>query len=338
MLLIDEAPAGPHQPIVLADTTGMTYDEWAAVRESLHGLGGSDAGAAVGVNPWKAPIEVWGEKTGLHPSLFEDTESTFWGRELEDPVAAVFARRHPDLTVWRDQRIYAHPQLEFLFANLDRRIGFEGILEVKTADKDMADHWEDGPPIYYQLQVQHYLAVMGLAWAWVVVLLGGNRYREYLLERDDLLITGLLRLEQRFWIENVLGDVPPAIIGTDSEADWIRGAHPARRGEEIVLPPEVVDMVDDLVAVKASIAQLDKQRKALENAIKYTMGGATEGIDPVTGHTKVTWREHDESRVDVDRFRSQSPYLFSTYTKTNQVRTLRTPPPPKPKKAKKGTM
>ena len=37
-------------------------DEWLAFRNT--GIGGSDAAAVLGENPWKTNVELWEEKTG----------------------------------------------------------------------------------------------------------------------------------------------------------------------------------------------------------------------------------------------------------------------------------
>lgn len=325
------------EPLVLADTTGLSHEEWLAVRRSMVGLGGSDAATAIGVSPYSAPVMLWAEKTGRVPPSDEDNESMFWGRTLEDVVAGVFARRHPELRVWPDKKIYGHPhpELSFMFANVDRRVNDDGLLEVKTADKDMAPHWDGGPPIYYQVQANHYLAVLGLAYCWVIVLLGGNRYREYLIERDDEMIDTIVRLESRFWYENVLADVPPHAIGIENETDWLSEQYPTGwrpAGADVLLTPELIDVVEDLRAVKESLKMLKDDEERLKNELKIYMGNATEGLDPATGRPLVTWRAHDQDVFDKETFAVEQPDLAAKYRKKIPVRTMLLPKPRKGKK------
>ena len=47
---------------VLVNTLDMSRSEWLQHRRK--GLGGSDAAAVAGLNPWKSPFAVWMEKTG----------------------------------------------------------------------------------------------------------------------------------------------------------------------------------------------------------------------------------------------------------------------------------
>ncbi|MFR8758810.1 MAG: DNA-binding protein, partial [Clostridium sp.] len=75
---------------------------------------------------------------------------------------------------------------------------------------------DGGIPKEYQLQVQHYLAVCGLKRAYIAVLIGGNHFLYYQVERDEEMIEKLLEAEKDFWEAHVLADVPP--VPDDSKA------------------------------------------------------------------------------------------------------------------------
>ena len=67
-------------------------EEWREARKN--GIGGSDVGAIMGLNPWKSPVEVWLEKTGhSEPPDLSGKESVEWGNRLEAVVAEKFADR-----------------------------------------------------------------------------------------------------------------------------------------------------------------------------------------------------------------------------------------------------
>ena len=61
----------------VADTAGMPRAEWLELRR--RGIGGSDAAAVCGLDPWRSPFEVWLDKTGL---FVDETagEAVRWGR------------------------------------------------------------------------------------------------------------------------------------------------------------------------------------------------------------------------------------------------------------------
>ena len=69
-------------------------------------------------------------------------------------------------TVTDDNYLYQHATLEYALANIDRRYtrkedGEGGVLECKSLTYHKAADWADGAiPIYYELQLRYYLAVL----------------------------------------------------------------------------------------------------------------------------------------------------------------------------------
>lgn len=70
-----------YEKISVAD---MSRSEWLRLRKS--GIGGSDAGAICGVNPYSSPMKVFYDKTSDEVDE-TDNESARQGRDLEDYVA-----------------------------------------------------------------------------------------------------------------------------------------------------------------------------------------------------------------------------------------------------------
>ena len=68
----------------------MNREEW--LNERRTGIGGSDAAAVMGLNPWKSPLDVYLDKTG---QLMEspDNPALYWGRVLEEVVAREYSLR-----------------------------------------------------------------------------------------------------------------------------------------------------------------------------------------------------------------------------------------------------
>lgn len=72
--------------MVIAKTKDMDRKEWLMLRKN--GIGGSDAGAVCGLNPYMSPLEVYVSKTC--EDIYEDkpdNEAMREGRDLEDYVA-----------------------------------------------------------------------------------------------------------------------------------------------------------------------------------------------------------------------------------------------------------
>ena len=111
-------------------TTDLTHEEWLRLRKA--GIGGSDAGAICGLNPYASPMSVYYEKTSLEAEDF-DNESMRQGRDLEDYVARRFMEE-TGLKVRRSNVMYQSETYPFMLANVDRLISGENMgLECKTA-------------------------------------------------------------------------------------------------------------------------------------------------------------------------------------------------------------
>lgn len=313
------APARNRPALRLIDTKHLAREEWLAVRKT--GIGSSDAAAAVGLNPYKSPLTVWMEKTGrahLLPAIDvkDDSLPIFWGNLLEPIVAAQYSRR----TGHRVRRINAvlqhpDPELHWMLANIDREVvGAEGvqILECKTAGINGARSWADGVPEYVQLQVQHQLAVTGKQAADVAVLIGGQKLEVHRIERDDVLIGRLIRLERNFW-RYVETDTPPPAGATDSCELALRCLFPADTGSTVDFTEnrELSAKFADLQALREKIEALQPLERELKHAIQQAMGDASVALFE-TG--RVTWRKARDSRVlDVEKVLQAHPELLVQY-------------------------
>jgi len=214
--------------------TQMTREEWLEARRK--GIGGSDAAAVCGLNPYKSPLEVYLEKIGeIDPP--EDNEAMYWGRKLEDIVAQEFSER-TGLKVRRVNSILQHKEVPFMLANLDRVIvGNDegpGVLECKTSSAFKLKDWEE-VPLMYQLQVYHYLAVTGYKYAYLAVLIGGRIFKTFRLDRDEEIIANLIKIESDFWHNHVLAGVMPEPDGNKTSTELLSKLYPESNAQTIVL-------------------------------------------------------------------------------------------------------
>lgn len=141
-------------------TAGMSREEWLEMRRT--GIGGSDAGAVCGLNPYSSPMSVYYDKTAKDVKDDYDNEAMRQGRDLEDYVAGRFMEA-TGLKVRRSNMMYRSKEHPFMLADVDRLIvGEDAGLECKTASAYSADKWKNGEiPPYYQIQCYHYMAVTG---------------------------------------------------------------------------------------------------------------------------------------------------------------------------------
>lgn len=303
----------------LVDTRRIERADWLEVRKT--GIGGSDAAAAVGLNPYKSQLELWLEKTGRDADLSQpdpnDTaEPVYWGTLLEPIVAAAYTKQTGS-RVRKVNAVLQHPDIPFMLANLDREvIGAPGvqILECKTAGEFGARSWSEGVPEYVQLQVQHQLAVTGKLAADVAVLICGQKLEVHRIHRNDELIARLIPLEARFW-EYVSGDTPPPADGSESAERALRCLYPGNAS--------TVDLRDDrslsaafadLVLLKNDIKIREEQAERLKQTLMQAMGDAS-AAQFETGEVFFK-RSKDSIGIDFKQLLTEHPELATQYATT----------------------
>ncbi len=314
----DDAPKRP--ALRLIKTNDLTREAWLNVRKN--GIGSSDAAAAVGLNPYKSQLELWMEKTGREANLpkpdpDDDSSPMYWGTLLEAFVATHYTKK-TGKKIRRINAVLQHPEYSWMLANLDREVMGSSevqILECKTAGMNGARLWKEGVPEYVQLQVMHQLAVTGKAAADVAVLVCGNEFRTYRIERDETMIARLIELEAQFW-QYVETDTPPPADGSDSADTALRALYPQDCGSVLNLSDDVGmgAIFADLVSVRASIASQNTLESKLKQTIQQRMGDASKAVFE---DGEVSWkRSKDGVTLDTAKLLSDQPDLMQQYAAT----------------------
>lgn len=299
--------------------------EWHAQRSQ--GLGGSDAAAAVGLDPYRSPMALYLERIGEVAGTPEN-DAMRWGRRLEAAIADEFAEQ-TGLGVYSPEAMLRHPEHGWMLASPDRLL-FEpetgpgrtvGLLEVKTAGAHLADVWDDGPPVRHQLQVQHYFAVTGLDRAHLAVLIGGRDYRTFELARDDETIDHLIALEAEFWAR-VVERRPPPVDGSPATSDALARLYErVEPDSQIVLPGYARDLLRDRAAAKQTVDAALEDLRRVENQLKDLLGPNTVGL--LDGEPAVTWKPVTSRRLDTKALRAAHPEIAAEFeTETTSRRFL----------------
>ncbi|MGE6119090.1 YqaJ viral recombinase family protein [Aeromonas media] len=311
-----KAKARYGQAIRLASTTELTREQWLDIRQL--GIGSSDAAVAVGLSPYKCPLTLWLEKTARKaPEDISQKEAVLWGVELEPVLAQVYTKR-TGYKVRRVNAVLQHPEHTFMLANLDREVvghpDGPGILEIKTASYHSAPQWEEGVPVAYQCQVLHQLAVTGHAWAEVAVLIGGQDFRIYRIERDEEKIGDLIRREAHFW-QQVRQDWQPEPDGSSDAAAALGWLFPRDDGQTVDLSDssEFNQLFGQLLQLREQKEVVEQQESLIKQRLQATLGEATAGL---FANGKITWkRSKDRLAPDLERLGQDHPDLLSHYVK-----------------------
>ena len=290
----------------IADTRTLTHDEWLALRRT--GIGGSDAGAIMGVSPYKGAFSVWADKQGKLPPL-EDNEAMRQGRDLEDYVARRFAEAS-GLRVRHEYSMLRSVEHPCMLADIDRRIiGEHAGLECKTSrDITMARYRNGEYPMEYYCQCLHYLAVTGWDCWYLAVLVYGTDLLIYKICRDEVMddIEALIKAEEAFWDNHMVLDVPPAPDALDSTAAALGSVYPHEDGTTVCADQDTDQALTDLAALKAQKRALDRQITERENQIKAAMGEA----EVIAGTSvSATWRSSERTTISKTKLLKAYPNI-----------------------------
>lgn len=205
-------------------------EEWLEMRQKV-GIGGSESGSVLGINPWCSNVQLWRYKTGQEvPPDISDKPAVKFGKVAEEHIRELFRLDYPAWQLdYHEFWMYVNDKHPWQFATLDGELtdetGRHGILEIKTTtiqNKSQWDEWENGIPQRYYAQVLHQLSATGWDFAILRAYIRWYRdgefratVRDYRIERKDVEedIAYLCEQEQKF-IDCVKSGKPPAAIIT----------------------------------------------------------------------------------------------------------------------------
>ncbi len=203
-------------------------DEWLQARGKR--IGGSEASAVVGLNPYMSNTDLWSIKTGRREAEdISDKPYVRYGHDAEPLLRELFKLDFPDYKVgYRDNNLFLNSKYPWAHASLDGWLqdpeGRTGILEIKTTEilqSMQKEKWKDRIPDNYYLQVLHYMMVMEADFACLKAQLkydyDGDIYlqiRHYWIERQDVVndIRILSEKEEEFWHHMQNGTRPATLL------------------------------------------------------------------------------------------------------------------------------
>jgi len=297
--------------IALASTDGLSREDWLAYRNL--GIGGSDASVVCGINKYKSPIQLWMEKTGQLPPE-EAGEAAYWGTRLESVVREEFTLR-TGIKVISVNQILQSREYPFMLANVDGvcRCPTHGkcIFEAKTANAFKAGEWEgDSVPQEYILQIQHYLCVTGYSGAYIAALIGGNTFQWKFVERDEEIISMLIKYEKDFWT-HVQDDVPPALDGSEACAKFLSQQYPHSIPlSKAILPDNAADLIRQYSEADEQLDALTKQKQKATNLLKQMLGENEMGI---VGDDCIKWLTVSQERFNAKLLQAEQPEIYAKY-------------------------
>ena len=266
----------------LVSTLHLDHKEWLKYRK--RGIGGSDAGAVCGLNPYRTAMQVYYDK--ISDDIEEnDNEAMRQGRELEEYVAKRFSEATGK--------------------------------KVKTASPYMEEKWRDGKiPLSYQIQCYHYMSVCNAQAWYIAVLIYGKDFIFRRIDRDEQVIADLIRIEKEFWQEHVMKKVLPDPDGSRT-ADAVI-AERFREAQGAVIP---LAGFDDRLRRRQEILELmdrmETEKRKIDQELKLYLGEAETAENE---NFRVSWKNVSRSSLDEKRLKEEHPEIYAAYRRETSSR------------------
>ena len=298
----------------LVSTLNLDKESWLRCRKQ--GIGGSDAGAVCGLNPYRTAIQVYYDKTSDTIEEF-DNEAMRQGRELEEYVARRFCEASGK-KVRRANAMFYDEKNSFMLADVDRMIvGENAGLECKTASPYMADHWrDDNIPLSYLIQCYHYMSVCNADAWYIAVVIYGKAFKYYRIERDDEAIELIIRIEKDFWYNHIIPKVLPDPDGSKTADTAI--AERFKASQNITIPlsgfNDRLQRRQELIKV---IEHMEREKRQIDQELKLYLGDAEVAEND---QYRVSWRNISRNSLDEKRLKEEQPQIYEKYRKVTTSR------------------
>ena len=327
---------------IIENTKDMPREKWLEKRRI--GIGGSDASSIIGFNPYRSSMAVYLDKIRYahfanDKSVAQNCDAQVLGGLKDEPVA-----QEKDVTykmelgnklksfvasefmlksgkkVRNINGILQNDKYPFAIANIDRGVvGEKAFLECKVTNSFNKKEWSATIPIHYQIQMNHYMAVTGATHCYVAVLIGNEELIIHKLDRDEEMIEEIMKLEEMFWNNCILGDELPMPDGSSDYSKTLDNLYKDSKSDVLILfeAEEVLNRYDEVVRL---YKDFEKEKKAIEQYLKLQIKDYEIAY---VGDRKITWKTQERKTIDTNRLKKEHPEIVEKFTKTTTSRVLR---------------
>jgi putative phage-type endonuclease len=300
-------------------------DEWHELRKG--GIGGSDAGAIMGLNKYTSPLKLYRIKTGVYTEDNEDNVYIKKGKDLESLIFEKYVRNDPELkyhTVVHPQHVFVNQQYPWLRANCDGlAVGPVGhiVIEIKWVSEWAEVNWDGddycGIPASYYAQVQHYMTVTGASTAILYAMFDKDwRVKKYTIPYNRSFALTLISKTKEFY-DMLLANKEPAITATLDKEFMPEALErmPIKTEESADLDQAIAEYL----AFKEDIKQLElSMNKAYDTAVAMYL----EGKRP-TKLFGMSISNCKKTGFDAKRFAADHPEVYEQYKTVSEYTTTR---------------
>lgn len=293
----------------------------AGVLDRTKYIGGSDVAAILGISPWRTPLEVYLDKVQPRIKPVDPGKQKVFtrGQRMEPYVIDLLSEETGLEIIHRGNR-YIHRDYGFIAAEIDAEAASGENIEIKTVSPFKAKEWgevqTDAIPVHYTAQAMHGLMVTNKQVCVFGVLIGGDDFRIYRVERDEETIRAILEKEVAFWdrVKNL--NPPEATTVSDITLMFDKDT-----GTSIEADGKVLTILNDLRDMRTRYKDLGQEIAVSEEKLKiYMQDNAVLTIDqkPVA-----TWKTQTSKRFDQKAFQAAHPELYEQFKTATTSRVFR---------------
>lgn len=295
-------------------------NEWLKHRES--GIGSSEVGTILGLNPFETPYQLWRRKKGLDAPKQENFAMRA-GHYLEDAVS-LFYRDETGKEIIKSSAgdwLIVNNEKQYLRVSPDRTFWIpgrpksehnKGILECKTTQMEIDS---DSLPQHWFCQLQYQLGVAELeqgALAWLTM---GRQFGFKDIMFDKEFYNWMIEEVDKFWTDNILGNQEPLLSNVD---DVILKNPRHTTGKSVEADEALMNLCSELKTLKDELGSLESRKKEIENEIKMALGDAESLVAPGISKAKptilATWKaSKDAVKFNEKKFAADQPELYANY-------------------------
>lgn len=246
--------------------------------ERRNGVGGSEVGTILGLNPYESAYALWAKKLGLIPSEIKENWAIRFGKAFEEPILQLWQEEHPEWKLYTTGT-YQDMNCEYRHANPDALAHNETtdewmIIEVKTA----RNTWDEVPPAYIA-QVLHYMGVMKVNRG-VIVAVAGMTWNEYDVPFSQDTINMQNEAIDRFW-QHIRSETKPAWDGSEATYNAVRIQYDQIDDSETDLGQLGIELINAQNAADAGYYKLNR----IKSEVLDMMGTSKYAVVNVNGKT-----------------------------------------------------
>lgn len=319
----------------LTSTKDLDHAEWLKIRQT--GIGGSDIAAILGISKYKTAYDLYLDKVG-DPDLSRAPagEAAYWGTIMEDVIANEYSKRNA-VKIQRFNYVIRSDKYPFAIANIDRavinpdicgrvmmkdgKLTTDRLLEIKTASEYLKSEWgfdgSDEVPEYYNTQCQWYMGITGVHQCDLVVLIGGNQYKQYTIHFDEELFEIIIEAASDFWNNHVLAGVPPEATTLENAKHKWRNVDPDSIFE--IVEEEHVSLIEKIYDKRSLIKQSESELEELQTQLLNIV--QDKEVIQMDGDTIATYKtQKGRCTFDKNKFFKDHPEmltLLESYSKTS---------------------